>query len=516
MHRKRYITNTVFFFGTGLFAQLITLFVLPLFIKNLGKEMYGLFVISNLLTGYVGLLDFGFTDGLTREVGRTYSTGNREALEDAVATGFWLLAAVGMTAGALIYFGRFGILDFLNVTGADRKIAANLLTLTALFSVIKWPLRLPQVILRAALRIKEESIIRAAGTLVSSVTMLALVYFAFDVVTVRFGVFLVGTLTALAEVALARHYVPEAVWHPLRFRRGTFRNMSGFSLGMFYSKLLSFLGGRVDQLIIGNMIGLGSITAYSVADKMHRFLQVSASRLSGPVLPTIFSLDTIENRHKLQTFLTDSVRYRVLLISPLAYVGIIVSPTFIRIWMGPEYEKYAIWSQLLMVLCLAGFLGMATSLARGTGRLRISNGIHTAGVTTKLVAAIALTPVFGIGGPIIGSLVSVLLFGIIPFPFLCRLCRVDWRPSLLQAISILGANAPAAVLCLLLIRAAEIQSWAVLVLVCGLIAALFYSTLFILFVRARERSDIRMAVESTGLTRVPVVASIVDKILAPS
>jgi len=407
MHRQRFITNTVFLFGTGMVAQVVGLLVLPLFIRNLGEEMYGLFVISNMLMGYVGLLDFGFTDGLTRQIGRAHASGDRQSVSDAVSTGFWLLVGVGLLAGLLIYFGRFVFLDFLNVTGPDRGVGADLLTVTAVFSMLQWPMRLPQAILKATLHIKQFSIVQASFAVVASFAMLALVLLSFDVVGIRLGVCLVLAASWVPQVLLVRRCLPDLAWNPFRFRREAFLGMSGFSLGMFYTRVLSLLSSRVDHLIIGAMISVGTIPAYVVAEAWRRLTVRATGNLFGAVMPTVFSLDTDANRKKLQTLLDGAVRYRALLISPLAHLGIVMSPAFIKTWMGAEYAPYAIWSQLFMVPVLTTVFGVATNIARGIGKLKICNSILTVRVILNVTLSIALIPVFGVGAPILGTIPKI-------------------------------------------------------------------------------------------------------------
>ncbi len=66
--RKVLISNTVFVGVGAIVSDLITLFILPRFVTNLGADLYGLWIISKIILGYFNLLDFGFTEGLTRYV----------------------------------------------------------------------------------------------------------------------------------------------------------------------------------------------------------------------------------------------------------------------------------------------------------------------------------------------------------------------------------------------------------------------------------------------------------------
>lgn len=515
MHRKRYITNTVFLVGAGLVAQVIGLFVLPLFIESLGQEMYGLFVISNLLMGYVGLLDFGFTDGLTRQIGRAYGEDDHEALSDAVCTGFWLLVAVGFAAGGVIYFGRFLFLDILHVSGTDRPIAARLLVVTAVFSFFQWPMRLPQTILRGTLHIKQQSILQAVVQTISSMVMLILVLSSVNVVGIRLGLCIVLAAGWLPQILLIRWYIPGLKWHPFRFRRETFRSMTGFSLGMFYTKLLSMLAIRADHLIIGAMIGVGAITPYVIAGKLFELVRNYTSMLFGALIPTIFSLDTKQNRHKLQTVLEDGVRYRAMLITPIVYTCIIISPSFINKWMGPEFSSCGGWSQLYLLPFLTNFFGVSVAIARGLGKFKLCNAYFSLTILFNVTVSILLIPTFGFGGPIIGTVAANLLFGgLLNFHLFCKASGLEWRKTYFLGLRIIATNFPLAVLSFMIFREYMLKSWLLIGIMSIILLFVFYCILFVFFFNSKHYKDLYLFFEVSGLNHVRPVYKLFEYSIA--
>jgi O-antigen/teichoic acid export membrane protein len=513
MQRERYITNTVFLFGTSLIAQIVSFFILPLFISNLGKEIYGLFVISHLLLGYVGLLDFGFTAGLMRQIGRAHASGDRKALAHAVSTGFWLLVWVGCAAAALIYFGREFIMDFLKLQGADRVVAARILTVTAVFSLIQWPMRLPGTVLKATLYIKPQSIISGVTAMVSSLTMLALVLFSVDVVGILLGVYGVSVLGWIPMIWLVRRNIPELVWHPWRFDWNTLRAMFGFSLGFFYQKVLGMLAIKVDHFIIGHMLGIGFIAYYVVASKPFGVVRRFTAGIFGALMPTVFSLDTNQNRHKLQRLLEEGTRYRALLVTPLAYTAILLSPPFIRLWMGPGYADVGQWAQLYLLVYLSTYLGTATAIARGTGKLKVCNIYYSITIAINVAVSILTVPTLGYAGPIVGTVIANVFGGYIAFPFFSWACGLRWRKSYWLGIRIMACNLPLALLLYVLLPPAWLASWGSLCVAGVLLFSVFYGTPFVLFVGEKEIKDFKIAFRSAGVMRLKPLRRLLHRVL---
>ncbi len=513
MQRERYITNTVFLFGTSLIAQIVSFFVLPLFIANLGTEIYGLFVISNLLLGYVGLLDFGFTTGLMRQIGQAHASDDRDALSHAVSTGFWLLVWVGCAAAALIYFGREVIMDFLKLQGADRVVAARILTVTAGFSLIQWPLRLPATILKATLHIKAQSIIAGATAMLSSLTMLALVLLSVNVVSILLGVYGVSTLGSIAMIVLIRRSLPQVSWRLLAFHRPTFRNMSRFSLGMFYRRVLGLLAVRVDQLIIGNMLGVGYIVFYVIAHKPFEIIRRYASYLFGPLMPTVFNLDIQKDRGRLQTLLETSSRYRSLLVTPSAYTAILVSPALVRLWMGEDFAHAGFWAQVYLLFFLRAHLSVAPMIAQGIGQLRLCNMLSTISMVINLTVSILTVPRFGYGGPILGTVLAAFVMDDVTFYLVSKNCGLRWRRAYALGFAIVGCNLPAALAFYFFFPKELLLSWPALFTATVVLLCVFYGTAMLLFVGEEQIKDFRIALRSVGLERVKPIYMLLKLLL---
>ena len=77
------------------FQVVITFFLTPYVVTGLGNTYYGIWSLVISLTGYYGLLDLGFSSGLTQYVARYYASKDFGRLNESVSTGFVILALVG-------------------------------------------------------------------------------------------------------------------------------------------------------------------------------------------------------------------------------------------------------------------------------------------------------------------------------------------------------------------------------------------------------------------------------------
>ena len=94
-NRELFIGNTVFHVSFKLASQLIALFILPLFVKNLGAELYGIWITSGILAGYLGLMDMGFTQGVMKHISEAYVKKDFIKLSKIISTASVLFFSIG-------------------------------------------------------------------------------------------------------------------------------------------------------------------------------------------------------------------------------------------------------------------------------------------------------------------------------------------------------------------------------------------------------------------------------------
>src|SRR4051812_10365942 len=73
----------------------VAFFLTPYVLRSLGETRYGIWTLAVGLTGYYGLLDLGFSAGLTHYLTRYMATGDTENLNRTASTGTFVLSFCG-------------------------------------------------------------------------------------------------------------------------------------------------------------------------------------------------------------------------------------------------------------------------------------------------------------------------------------------------------------------------------------------------------------------------------------
>lgn len=199
-------------------------------------------------------------------------------------------------------------------------------------------------------------------------------------------------------------------------------------------RLLNFAGWNVDKVIIGRMLGEGSLGIYSVAYQLvlrpFSILNPIFTRVALPVFASIQDDD-----QRLQRGYLQMVRTIALLSFPIYLVMMLAADSLIFILLGPQ------WKDAGPVLQVLSILGFVFSLCNPIGSLLLAKGRADLGFYYNVVALLAYAVAiyigsgFGVIGVAIGFVAAAacLLF---PLEFLLRWMLI--RMSVVEYLRALG------------------------------------------------------------------------------
>ena len=211
--------------------------------------------------------------------------------------------------------------------------------------------------------------------------------------------------------------------------------------------------------------------------------------LSGVLQPTSYRAFAEKDTNAIEMLMEKGTKYMAMLYIPVGYIGIIVSPMFIELWMGEAFLQYAFWSQafLLLFVITSGF-GMPINLVFNSGRTKPPNVVKTISIILNLILSISLVKYYGIGGPIIGTLAAGLL-GVITFPYFCGLMNFKWPHYFLIVAKIISVNLPAA-FCFYWLQSVLTPSLQNLIILMAAMMLVFFGTLYVTMFTSDEKRDV--------------------------
>ncbi len=420
----------------GTFApMLVALVAVPVLLRGLGTERFGILGLGWAFIGYFGYLDLGLGRALTRLVSERLAGGDQEAINRLVWTALRLILILGL-AGWLIAY----LLTPWLVHGALR--ISPVLQGEALWAFYIMAASVPAVIVTSGLRGVLEAYQRF--DLVNAVRVpLGILNFAGPLAVLPFTHNLAAVLTVLLasrllgmalHLALCLGVVP-ALGRSMFARNSALGPLLRTGGSFTISNVVSPLIGAADRFFIGAIISAAAVAYYAAPFEIVVRLLVIPSAVATAIFPA-FAASAGSASQAGGGLYERGVKLIALALFPLSLLVATFAGEGLRLWMGPDMAAHS--TLVLQVLVIGVFVnGLAQIpfyLIQGAGRPSVAAGLHLAELPLYLLLAWVLIERHGIVGAAIAWSVRVAVDTVLLFYFARRVDggrRAEMRPRLI-------------------------------------------------------------------------------------
>ncbi|HTQ74986.1 MAG TPA: oligosaccharide flippase family protein [Burkholderiales bacterium] len=362
--------------ASSVWTALVGLAVIPVYVRHLGHEGYGLVALLTTAQAVFQALDLGLSTSINREIARETESGD---LSDApgllrtVAAIYWTMALV--IALSMLVFSHFMAAHWLSVQGLPIEDVEYAVALIGLVIACRWPGQLYQGALMGAQRIVVSSALSAGLVTLGSLGAAVVIALVSPSVSAfmlwQAGAGLVYTLAARA-----------ASWRVVgrgraRTDRAHLARIWRFSAGVTAITVTGIVLSQLDKIVLSKMLSLAEYGQYMVAFALAGTLYLFTLPLFNAVYPRFSGLvqsgdvDSLERTYRLATRLLATIVF------PLAMLLAVFPAELIQAWTG-DGELAANAALLLPILAVGTalhavmYVPYALQLAYGTTRLQLT------------------------------------------------------------------------------------------------------------------------------------------------
>jgi O-antigen/teichoic acid export membrane protein len=383
--------NTVANYTGTLFQALLGVLFIPLYIKYLGIESYGLVGFSVAFSALLRLADLGLSSTLSREFARysllPESTERMRSLLKTLQAVYW---AVSVVVGIIIIavaplIARYWI----NPGTFDVATVQNAVTLMGLTAALQGPMSLYTGGIFGLQRHVLGNIINItlAGFRFGGV-VLVLALFSSTITTFfayQLGVALIGSVgTGIILWGILPHSSIASC-----FKLSYLRSLWRFAAGMSVNSVLGLILFQLDKIILIKILPLQVFGYYAVASTA----AVAVTYLGGPLfttfLPRYTQLYAAGNNEDLRSIYRVSCRLNAIIIVPTVIILALFSKEALLIWtQNPDIADH---THLILSLLVIGY-GL-NQLAYLPFALQVAAGWVKLAAYTNAVAVVIIVPV---------------------------------------------------------------------------------------------------------------------------
>jgi O-antigen/teichoic acid export membrane protein len=354
LSRQQFLRNSVWTFMELSLYPLLMIVATPLFIRKLGIEQYGLWMLVNTITLGMNVLNVGVGDTNIRLISHYRAEENPDHIKRVFNYNFsfsLFLCVAALVVGLIFYFSNF--ISIFHKTG-DYSLANTILLLGCFTAGLKFV----EISILSVFKAFERFDLNSKLVLISKnsamIVSLILVLLNYDLITIFCSMLFMHFVNILLQLVVLQTFRPGILEFPsLIFFREKLHNLN-YNFWYWLQSVVALLGFLADKLMVAYFTDVKTLGYYSIASligiNIHNFFLSFGSFL----FPRV-SFKLAENK--------DIARLYFIARSLVALPGwalitflILFGDYIFKLWLGPETFVHSIFYIKLYLVFEAGML----------------------------------------------------------------------------------------------------------------------------------------------------------------
>jgi O-antigen/teichoic acid export membrane protein len=389
------------YLGQG-WRALMGLAFVPLYIKYLGIESYGLIGLFAILQAWLELLDLGMRPALGREMARfTAGAHDADSIRDllrtveVIATGIATVLALGIWAGS-----RWIASDWLSSHNLPTDMVARAIALMGAVVGLRFIEALYVSSLVGLQRQELESVVTSTLATVRGVGALAVLAWVAPTITAYFvwqaGISIV---TVMIFASLVHRVLPPAS-RPARFSWRPLLAIWRFAAGMTAISVLAILLTQVDKILMTKLLPLQVFAYYALAAVVANGLFMVTAPISAAFYPRFTELATLKDEATLRVLYHKGSQMVAVLTGSAAVILILFANRIVLLWT----RNPALTEHVAPLVAVLAFGTMLNALMAMPYQLQLAYGWTTLAIRVNITAVCVLVPIILWAVPAYGAI----------------------------------------------------------------------------------------------------------------
>jgi O-antigen/teichoic acid export membrane protein len=315
---------------------LVGVVAVPVVLKSLGAERFGLLSLAWTIVAYFTTFDFGLDRATTKFVAEALGRGEPERVPSIVWAAVITQSCIGLFAGTLLALATPLLVDhFLRISPHLVSQARLILFLLAAVVPVMIVTDSFQGVLEASQRFGIIQLLRVPNSLSTYLVPMVGALFGWSLATIVLSIVmcrvavLAGYFCACASLYPGMRRITLPKWVILR-PLVAFGGWIAIASSIY--PVLTYL----DRILIGGFVGVEKLAFYVVpADLVSRLGVFPTS--AGETLFPAFSTALVSDRGRIPQLFRRGVKFMLLIVGPFAAVVFLWAPDILRLWVGDTY-----------------------------------------------------------------------------------------------------------------------------------------------------------------------------------
>lgn len=398
-------------------AMFASFLAIPLMIRYLGQEQYG--VWSTLLTvmSWIVLFDLGVGNGMRNKVAEALAGNNKAEAANFIASGYSLIGLIALVLWVLVTGASFFVpwQVFFNT----QAISETTLRLTVQVAVFFIALNFWIGLISAILGAVQKTAMTALGQLISNVVALLFVFVlskttdaAITYLALAYGISLV-----VANIGLSWwFYLGYPELRPKSyFDKQHMDPLLSVGLQFFTIQIAVLIIFTTDKLLITQLLGPEYVTQYDVIFKLFGLITFAHTLISTPLWSAYTDAYHRNDMKWIKGMLFKQLKIYGGITSAVFIMGLFTKP-IVALWIGPEITvSQPLVISLGLFVLVSTWNNIYAVFLNGVGQIKFQ--LYTAVIAMVINIPLAIFFVkwigLGLSGVVLATVVSLLLAAVV-------------------------------------------------------------------------------------------------------
>jgi O-antigen/teichoic acid export membrane protein len=351
-------------------------FTVPILIRGLGTERFGVLTLIWLVVGYFSIFDLGLGRALTQLLADRLGRDDHRSVPPLVWTALGLMGCLGVVGTAVALLVAPSVQHTLKVPaslGVETLHAVYLLALSIPLVVSTAGLR---GVLEARQRFDLANVVRLASGVFTYVGPVLTLAFSQSLVAITLVLVAGRFATWVAYLILCVHELPE-LRRRVAFDRSHVRPLLRFGGWMTVSNIVGPVLVYLDRFLIATVIGATAVAYYVTPFEIVTRLLLLPWAFSGVLFPIIAST-FVQNPQRSARLFSRGIQLSFLALFPFVLCAIAFAHEGLSVWVGESIASHSsgVLRWLALGVFMNGIVQVPFATIQAAGRPDLTARIH--------------------------------------------------------------------------------------------------------------------------------------------
>jgi membrane protein EpsK len=349
---KRLINNTMLNMVTLAVATGISFFLITFFLKQLGAQRYGVWILIGSMFQYRTLLSMGLNSAVNRHIPVCLANQDYKGIAKVVSTTFFYLLSVGLLLVFLTIILYLNLGAWFNISSELLSTARVLVLIVGFSFALVFPLQLSSAILSGIQRYDITNRISIFCLVGRTILLVVLLLRGYGLLTMGFIFGGSEILVRILEFFFSKKLLPQAAISLRQTDFKLFREMTAYGTNTLLYSMGALILFKASDILIGIFLGTSQISQFSIAAAAVLLLTELTQVFSSAVKPAVSDLDARADTPRIHeiTFLTQ--KYTLLMLIPASCFFTAMARDFLGVWVGDKIHDKAVLDMMASIMSI--------------------------------------------------------------------------------------------------------------------------------------------------------------------